>query len=130
MKHTPTKLHIMNTPDTTQTAGQTAHSPLPWKLEKWGDELGRGLIEPSTGIDFHPIYGGSGSGRYHDNIICSKEQAQANAAFIVLAANNHDKLVAALKGMFAVHDDNTGLSGAEQSAILQSARTLLASLQS
>ena len=67
------------------TTKQT-HSPLPWKVGK------RLRIQSET----------SGKGQL---VICDEGsiQVEANAGFICLAVNNHEKLVAALKAVLEEH---------------------------
>lgn len=79
----------MNTPSTTQTAGQTTHSPLPW-FYSWPKKAILSCAELGKGTDYTPS---------KTILKLPKDHApedEANAAFIVLAANSHDKLVEAL----------------------------------
>lgn len=113
------KLHIMNTPDTTQTAGQTAHSPLPWTLHR---KLPSSSNRYVYAADEAPV---CECDSMHESL---RKVEAANAAYIVLAANNHDKLVAALKDLLGLGSFACNGELANQAAIRASA--LLTSLQS
>lgn len=66
-------------------------TPLPWSAAKFDDEAGWCII------------GREGDERIADVDGNQLDQAEANAAHIVLCVNSHDKLVDALKGLLA-HD--------------------------
>lgn len=62
------------------------HTPTPWRVEEWPDDImdSEGMAVATTDT--------SGISR-----VLPEEVRAANAAFIVRAVNNHDKLVEALR---------------------------------
>lgn len=68
-----------------------AHTPTPWAVEQ----------APNTVADFHDIYGKSGS---FDVLTC-QATSEEDAAFIEIAVNSHDELLAALKALVQANDD-------------------------
>lgn len=80
------------------------HTPTPWSLGRQDDYSVKRVIE--TANDYIASCDGSES----------EDVDEANAAFIVLAVNNHDNLVATLKALIAVHrqQDTTGVMPADK----------------
>ena len=81
----------------------TPHSELPWKVDKsseeeicvivpWSDK-----VKPFNTALFGDYRGGHICSLQFNNGVPTKEQAEANAAFIVHCVNNHEKLVEALQ---------------------------------
>ena len=68
------------------------HTPTPWTRE------GRSILS------------GNGNVLALGNLALPKEQSDANVEFIVLAANCHEELVAALQPIAAAYSDNPGTS--------------------
>ncbi len=69
---------------------KTTHTPLPWR------------IGVRTAHSKRDIYGPKGElVTLSDAVFTSLEEAQANAAFIVRACNNHYDLIAALEAIMA-----------------------------
>ena len=71
------------------------HTPIPWEIHAWADDHNSVRIcqpDHSTERGCLPVAEAEILGR-------DREEAEANAAFIVRAVNNHTQLLAALEGL-------------------------------
>ncbi len=75
---------------------QVKHTPLPWRLEMSTKHHGlfSGPNGEPVGLESHEWINGSSKG---PAFLCTAERADADAALVVQAVNNHEKLLEACR---------------------------------
>ena len=87
---------------------ETKHTETPWEAEKWSYEDGKRIETVIVGekdkiATMDSLYRPMDD--YKEAVKIADEEKQANAAFIVLAVNAHDVLVAALEAAVRYVED-------------------------